>query len=364
MPIYPRTLKRTGETVYDLREWVNGKQEQYRGLPLEIAEKKRERILKQKASRRAGIPAEVETVKQLSDKWLDHQKARLRPSTLADYEQCMRLRVVKTFGKRKISAISPLEIQEFINSLAASPRTANKTLAAMRALFRWAESMNLAIYNPAQSVQRIPETKPEIHALTHEQAEKLLAALEGKWRMLVTTALYSGLRGGELAALTWSCVEDSSLIVTRTYRKGEFGEPKTRNSRRRVYIPAFLAAELEAARQAADDLIWLCEDGGMLEAYDMGRAILQPALKKAKIPHIRFHDLRHTYASWMIGAGVDLKFISAQLGHSTIAITLDIYGHLLPNQGAEMMARFADSCTPYVHDIPLEAPNVVPLRKK
>lgn len=358
MPIYPRKLK-NGETVYDVREYVNGKQVQIRGLTESVAKRKRKKLLEEKACKRAGLVYELDNISDLAERWMKHKKASRKASTAKNYQTCLDKRICAAFGKRKIGTLTPLEIQEFIDSL-PTPRVANNTLAVMRALFRWAESMNLAPYNPALAVKRKPEKKRDIKPLTHEQARKILAACDERDRLILATALYSGLRIGELAALTWSDFEGNGLRVRRTYGKGEFSEPKSENSRRFVYIPDFLSEDLEAVR--GEGLMFPREDGKPLESWDIGRGILYPAMKKARIKQVRPHDLRHTYASWMIAAGVDLKFISAQLGHSTLAFTMDIYGHLLPNHSREMMKRFALSAK-QDHEIPASLANVLPLKK-
>jgi integrase len=115
---------------------------------------------------------------------------------------------------------------------------------------------------------------------------------------------------------------------------GRFQQPKTRGSVRAIAMPATLVTALRAHRLASGfselgDVIFASERGTPLDGNNMVRRYLHPALRRAKLPSIRFHDLRHTFASLLIAEGAHPKLISEQLGHASIQITLDRYGHLM-----------------------------------
>jgi integrase len=141
-----------------------------------------------------------------------------------------------------------------------------------------------------------------------------------------------------LLALRWGDVDWNShrIWVRRNInRHGQFQEPKTHGSVRAIAMPDTLAATLREHRMAsrrkeADDLIFATEKGTPLDGQNFVRRIFDPALRRAGLPKIRFHDLRHSFASLLIAQGEHPKLISEQLGHASVQITLDRYGHLLP----------------------------------
>jgi integrase len=146
------------------------------------------------------------------------------------------------------------------------------------------------------------------------------------------------MRRGELLALRWGDVDWNSrrIWVRRNVnRHGDFQEPKTRGSVRAIAMPATLATALREHQLASpfsseDDLIFPNEKGTPLDGHNFVRRVFDPALRRAGLPKIRFHDLRHSFASLLIAQGEHPKLISEQLGHASVQITLDRYGHLMP----------------------------------
>jgi integrase len=146
------------------------------------------------------------------------------------------------------------------------------------------------------------------------------------------------MRRGELLALRWGDVDWFSrrIWVRRNVTAhGQFQEPKTRGSVRAIAMPATLATVLREHQLASpfsneEDLIFASEKGTPLDGHNFVRRVFAPALRRARLPKIRFHDLRHTFASLLIAQGEHPKLISEQLGHASVQITLDRYGHLLP----------------------------------
>jgi integrase len=181
--------------------------------------------------------------------------------------------------------------------------------------------------------------------LTREEVDRLLARLEGATHVAVLTAVSTGVRRGELFALRWSDFdrERRRLRVGRSldrHRHGEFHEPKTRRSVRMIacrptLVEALVAHRLGSDFAADDDLIFSNRDGGPMDAANFVRREFRPALRRVKVPMVRFHDLRHTFASLLIAQGVAPKLISEQLGHASIAITMDRYGHLFDQSYAD-----------------------------
>jgi integrase len=192
--------------------------------------------------------------------------------------------------------------------------------------------------NPALGVKRprVQGGLEEMRVLTREQLERLVEHARPEAQLGIRTAAFTGLRRGELFALRWSDVDGPRrrLWVRRSVtRDGEFQQPKARRSVRAVAIPDSLVRQLLEHRMASrfkgdDELVFPNERGGPVDAGNFVRREFKTALRRANLPEIRWHDLRHTFASLLIAAGEHPKLVSEQLGHSSTAITMDRYGHL------------------------------------
>ncbi len=197
--------------------------------------------------------------------------------------------------------------------------------------------------------------KKEIRPLSPEQARRLLEAVRGGDRLeaLYVLAITTGMRQGELLGLKWEDVdlEAGTVQVRRTLstRVGKgfsFGPPKTAKGRRSIKLPEVakgaLGRHLSAQLEEKTELKGLWEDNGLVFTTRVGTPVgrqelvarsFKPLLSKAGLPDIRFHDLRHTCATLLLGKGVHVKFVQELLGHATISITLDTYSHVLPGMG-------------------------------
>jgi integrase len=155
------------------------------------------------------------------------------------------------------------------------------------------------------------------------------------------------MRLGELLALRWGDVDWNSgrvWVRRNVTRSGHFQEPKSRGSVRAIAMPPTLARALREHRLASpfsgeDELVFPNETGRPLDGGNLVRREFKPALGRAGLPQIRFHDLRHTYASLLIAQGEHPKLISDQLGHASVQITLDRYGHLMDQSYGDASGR-------------------------
>jgi integrase len=174
---------------------------------------------------------------------------------------------------------------------------------------------------------------------TPEEAVRLLAAVPGRDRAVWTTAMYSGLRRGELMALRWTDVDlkGGTISVERSWDP-EHGPGDTKNrDRRRVPIAAALRERLVAERLRQPPGLELCFGLGPDRPFrpDGLQDRADAAWVAAGLARLTLHDCRHTFASLAIAAGVNFKALSGYMGHSSVAITLDRYGHLMPGNEAE-----------------------------
>ncbi len=192
--------------------------------------------------------------------------------------------------------------------------------------------------------------REEIRPLTPEQVKTLFEAAKGdRLEALYVLAVTTGLRQGELLGVKWDDVdmEAGSLCVRRTLTtaKGRpvLSAPETKASRRTVILSQLalkaLRSHLERQLREEDRAGDLWSENGLIFASEVGEPLdrrlitthrFKPLLKRAELPPIRFHDLRHTCATLLLSKNVNPKIVSEMLGHATIAITLDTYSHVLP----------------------------------
>jgi integrase len=225
---------------------------------------------------------------------------------------------------------------------------------ALQQAVRW----KLLVRNPADAVEPPKVERREMQVLDEHQTKRLLAAVGGtRLYIPVLLAVTTGLRRGEILALRWQDIDldQGTLAVRRSLEQtrggNRFKEPKTKKARRVVALPALTTEALRKHKveQAKARLLIGADyaDEGLVCARRHGTP-LDPAettagfaalIKKADLPKIRFHDLRHSHATQLLRQLVHPKVVSERLGHSTIGITLDVYSHVLPGMQEEAARR-------------------------
>ena len=275
--------------------------------------------------------------------WLS-TTAHLKPKTRAGYESDLRVHVLPAFGNRPIGSVQQVDVKRFVADMVAAgsaPGTVRNARKVLRLVFATAEGSGAIRGNPCNGVRVPPSPKADMVFLTAEEVEGLAAAIDSRFSTLVRFAAYTGLRAGEIGALRvgrLDLLRGRVLVaesVTEVDRMGlVFGEPKT-YQRRSVTLPSFLreelAAHLAGRRPEPEEFVFPSTTGGPLHHKDFYRRQFKPALVAAGLPErMRFHDLRHTCASLCIALGAHPKAIQERLGHSSITVTLDRYGHLFP----------------------------------
>lgn len=206
-------------------------------------------------------------------------------------------------------------------------------------------------YNPVRDVEkpRGQSEHEENHELNILLPAKILALLDAapdlKHKTLFMAAVTTGLRQGELLGLKWTDINwfNNQIHVNRTYNHFRFYEPKTKTSKRRVDVPPQMMKQFKEWKFACPvndlDLVFPNENGTPMSSLNMYNRKFLPAIKKATPQKVRFHDLRHTYASLLIDQGENIKYIQKQLGHASIKLTLDTYGHLMKDVNKEAASR-------------------------
>ena len=278
------------------------------------------------------------TLEELSREWLEHKRTRLASHTYQDYRAIVEQRIIPRLGHLEAAQIQPLYIQEFINEIGkTSPRTANKALTVLRQIFRYAVQWRYCTFNPASSVDRAAYKRPTIDVLNEEEAARLLAAAQGLDLAVISLALGCGLRKGEVFALQWGDIDwiRGLLTVSRSREAGDRIKETKTGRIRTVVLPDWVRDNLaahyqEQGRPGPEAWVFPGESGGTMDPSNWHRRNFQALFRAAGVRRVTFHSLRHTYASLLLAQGVDPLYVSRQLGHSTITITMDTYGHLLP----------------------------------
>jgi len=190
--------------------------------------------------------------------------------------------------------------------------------------------------NPAEHIERPRPKNKEMDFLTVEELNLFLSKVDKEYYPFFLTAALTGMRRGELFALRWSDINwaTNQIHVRQSYVLGKVEEPKSKHSIRAIIIPPTLRQVLRkhqlSCPKSERDLVFPNQNCGYLAGPNLLRRHFYPALRRAGLRRIRFHDLRHTYASILIAQGENIKFIQNQLGHGSIQVTLDRYGHLMP----------------------------------
>jgi len=343
----------------------NGKRKAFYGRTREDVARKLTLALKAKQD---GLPlvGDRQTVGQYLGQWLEAAKPTLRPESYRRYQDVCRLYVIPEVGKTPLARLSPVQLQRlYASRLAAglSPTSVALLHGVIHKALDQAMRWELVPRNVADLVTPPRRSTPEMRSLSPEEANRLLDAASGqREEALIVLAVTCGLRLGELQALRWRDVDldGARLRVTATYQgtidgQAVFTEPKTAKSRREVHLSALAVATLRRHRlaqieerlRAANlwqdyDLVFASERGRPLDGNNLRQRAFARLLERAGLPHIRFHDLRHTAATLLMSQGVPIKVASEMLGHADITTTLRTYSHVLPGmqqQAADAMDR-------------------------
>jgi integrase len=291
------------------------------------------------------------TVREAWETWYEGAKAGTvrnrsgdpyKPSALRSYERAMRLRVLPEFGATRLADVRRPDLQGFADQLLSGSLSASAircTLLPLRAAFRRAVARGEIAVNPCDGLELPAVRGRRERFASPDEADALVSAVAEKDRAIWATAMYAGLRRGELQALRDEDI-DLAAGVIRVERgwdasEGEI-ELKSRAGRRKVPIAAVLHDYLaeNRMRSGRDGLAF-----GRTPEIPFDAKALQEradkAWKKADLERITLHECRHTFASLMIAASLNAKALQTFMGHATVAITLDRYGHLMPGSEDE-----------------------------
>lgn len=289
------------------------------------------------------------TVAAYLDEWLDIVTPTVRPTTARSYRIHVEKWITPAIGSEHLIRLGASDVRRVpaaVVKAGRSPRTAQSVLVTLRMALRQAVRDGRLERNVAEGVKPPRVTLRRVEGMSPEQARAILAAFEGHWlQPLVTVAMGTGMRLGELLALRWADIGDRRIRVAGSLRAGprEDGkgymlvrdEPKTPRSYRTLEPGAFVFEALDAQRRwqaehVVSPYVFTNRAGGWLDPRNVTKQAFQWRLRHKGLPVIRFHDLRHAYATLSLTAGVPLRVIQEALGHTSIAVTAAVYSHVLP----------------------------------
>ena len=318
--------------------------------------------------RRAHLRRGNLTVGEYLDSWLsDSVRGTVRPSTFERHEGIIRLHIKPSLGRVGLKKLTPAHVRGLHREkldAGLAPATVRKIDSTLHKALSQADSDGILPRNSAD-VKAPRPTPEEMRPLSETEVRAFLdVARESgdRFEALYVLAITTGLRRGELLGLRWDDVtmERSTLRVGRALvREGgkhTLGETKTRRGRRQINLTLRTVSALKAHRkkqlEEKTKLTGLYKDHGLIFATRVGTPInpenlvnrsFKPLLERASLPEIRFHDLRHTCATLLLGRGVHPKLVQELLGHATIAMTLDTYSHYMPSMGDQAAGAMEDA---------------------
>jgi integrase len=331
---------------------------------------------------------------EVSKKWLEHKKQYLRETTQEVYELNVTTHLKELDGFR-ISEITTADIERFITKLQMKCRstkkrkkknpeqgarepapegkkialgTVRKIITILGQIMAYAVRHRMIDFNPVHDAER-PRSQgrvdqKKIIVLNPDEIRTFLDKVEEqKYRTLFLAAIMTGARQGEILGMKWSDVDfqKKQVHICRTFNHGRFFTPKTHGSDRKIDLSPIVIKELATWKLASKatelesrkkheaenkpvkgnvlDLVFPNEEWEPMNYSNMVQRFFQKAIRAANIPRIRFHDLRHTYASLLLSQGENIKYIQTQLGHSSPMVTLNVYSHLLKDSNQEAACR-------------------------
>ncbi|GIW57042.1 MAG: site-specific integrase [Nitrospiraceae bacterium] len=295
------------------------------------------------------------TVAQAADQWLDSVRASDRePTTIAAYDQHVRLHIVPVCGRIKLSQLTAPKVRKLLDGWLAnlSRPMAIRVFRSFKAILSEAQARGLLAQNVAMAVKvpNAPRKASKVVIPTKDELRAILAAAAASdnlmARAMVELIIYTGLRASEVRGLTWRSVDlrnGKVRVESRADARGNHGAPKSVAGMRVVPIPAVLVATLREWKLAcphhADNLVFPSPKGRVLSHGVMGKKYLKPILIAAGITKpgkgedeavakYTAHIFRHAAASLWIEQGLNPKRVQTLVGHSSIQVTFDTYGHL------------------------------------
>jgi len=322
----------------------------------------------------------VTTFQQAAEEWLErYVKRHCRPSTYEGYARLLRQQVFPLFGYKPYHEVSRRDVETLANTMSdkgLSKSTIKFCVGAIRGVYNDAIDNGANLNNPAarpgkflrdktdRRLKIVPLTAEEIHrlleaarALDQERADRPMKEVSPSYHLFLLTGVRTGLRLGELMGLQWGDLDFAGrfIEVKRQWNRGAYSPTKSGKGRR-VDMSLQLCGALRQAMDsrrvelaiqgrelAPEEAIFRTTVGRPLQESNVRRRLLAPCLERAGLRQIHPHVLRHTFASLLLSNGEPITYVKEQLGHASIQLTVDTYGHLIPGANKAAVDRLDDA---------------------
>lgn len=333
-------------------------------------------------------PSKV-SFREFAQKWLkDYAEIELAPKTVYRYKELLEGRIYPAFGEKKLDKLKPLDLVNFYNSLRKKHKYMGLNKEGIReekqaeplseGTIRHYHRLISAIFekaikwdvlrgtNPATRVDAPKSEKKKAKCYDEKHAQALLEALdklgpeELKYKVITMIALMTGARLGEIMGLEWQDIDfDNKVIEIRQSSqylpgKGTFTkDPKNEYSKRRISVNNTLLNLLDQFKEDQREKGFICQDNNQIFLSWNGQPMnpytvtkwFPKFLKENELPHLNFHGLRHTSATFLISRGMDIETVAGRLGHRTSATTQNIYSHFLESKDRQAADLMEDTFT-------------------
>lgn len=286
------------------------------------------------------------SVPQYCREWLKIklEKNQIQESTFFGYELVIKHHIEPQFGSLNMGKVTHFHVHSMLASMKTGASKKRHAFTILNQACQQAVRMGLLSFNPCDSVDRPAPSRKELTCWSIEETQRFLKESKTcRYHALFVLALLHGARTGELLALEWSDIDFSepSITISKTVKDSEggliVGVPKSSRSRRRIILSQHAVVALQEHREReqgknrATKLVFCTKHGNMTKRSVLRARHFQGIIKRAGVPVIRMHDMRHSAATNLLASGENPKVVSDLLGHSSVAFTLDTYTHVLPS---------------------------------
>jgi integrase len=302
-------------------------------------------IVRDEINRRIALgalyPSEPQTFAEFVEGWLERYTQRVRPTTLASCRDSLRRLAV--FDEWQLETIRAADVEDHVFTIAQrAPRAAELMLDTLKMILRSAKERGQTIDEAVLRVRPPRRERAEMRFLDWSEVDRLSYETVEPYGNLVRFACLTGMRQGELFALRDRALDlgRGTVVVEAGARDGKLVPTKTAAGRRQVRLSGesvrVLREQFLARTPNELGLVFPTPNGAVWRKDNFMSRVFRPAVRRANLAPLRFHDLRHTYAALMVAAGAHPKLLQAQLGHTSINVTLNTYGHLFPDAFADV----------------------------
>jgi len=287
------------------------------------------------------------TLKQLCIKYLEEYETLYNKyPTIIKTEGICRNHIIPTLGNKKILSITVNDLRLFQNYCIKNktPSVAYNTMRTLKKILNWATEWEIIRYNPMKG-KLPPEPETEHPTLTMQQLKDIMTNIHGRDKVIISLGVFSGLRIGEIFGLQWNDVnfKDNTIFIERQFSSGIIGPVKTKKSRAIIPLWHPLTRLLQQWKLQCGSSMWIFsgKTNNPLRPERWRQLQWNKIKHKYNLPDdLRFHDLRHSFATILLMQGADKGMVQMLMRHKSIAITMDIYRHILPREASKTLNFF------------------------